>query len=151
MFDISFSELLLIGIVALVVIGPERLPKVARTIGLLVGRAQRYVNDVKVELQREGNFDEIKRMQEEARESAMKLEAALKTKAYEYERKFKETEDTLHIEFENVQKPLTETPPMETVPRREKPLDTETLDAHSEENVLPEEDPRQLKIDFGEK
>ena len=67
MFDISFSELLLIGVVALVVVGPERLPKVARTIGLLVGRAQRYVNDVKTELQREANLEEINRMREEAR------------------------------------------------------------------------------------
>ena len=124
MFDISFSELFLIGIVALVVIGPERLPKVARAFGLLVGRAQRYVNDIKVELQREANMEEIKKMQEEARESAMKLEAALKTKAFEYEKKFRETEDALHVEVERVKEPLPE---------------------------AEEEDPRQLKIDFGEK
>ena len=50
MFDIGFSELIVIGIVALVVIGPERLPKVARTAGLLLGRLQRYVNDVKADI-----------------------------------------------------------------------------------------------------
>ena len=50
MFDIGFSELMLIGIVALIVIGPERLPKVARTLGHLLGRAQRYVNDVKSDI-----------------------------------------------------------------------------------------------------
>ncbi|HEY9572248.1 MAG TPA: Sec-independent protein translocase protein TatB, partial [Pusillimonas sp.] len=49
MFDVSFSELMLIGVIALIVIGPERLPKVARTIGHLVGRAQRYVGDVKTD------------------------------------------------------------------------------------------------------
>ena len=130
MFDISFSELFLIGIVALVVIGPERLPKVARTFGLLLGRAQRYVNDVKVELQREANLDEIKQMQEDARESAMKLEAALKTKAFEYEKKFREAEGAVQIELEEVKKPLEE-------------------EAHGE--PVAEEDPRQLKIDFGEK
>lgn len=131
MFDISFSELFLIGIVALVVIGPERLPKVARAFGLLVGRAQRYVNDVKVELQREANLDEIKKMQEDARESAMKLEAELKTKAFEYEKKFREAEDTLHVELESVKEPLEEKAEAPPPP--------------------PEEDPRQLKIDFGDK
>ena len=130
MFDISFSELFLIGIVALVVIGPERLPKVARTFGLLLGRAQRYVNDVKVELQREANLDEIRQMQEDARESAMKLEAALKTKAFEYEQKFREAEGAVRIELEEVKKPLEE-------------------EANGE--PVAEEDPRQLKIDFGEK
>ncbi len=130
MFDISFSELFLIGIVALVVIGPERLPKVARTFGLLLGRAQRYVNDVKVELQREANLDEIRQMQEDARESAMKLEAALKTKAFEYEQKFREAEGAVRIELEEVKKPLEEEADVEPV---------------------AEGDPRQLKIDFGEK
>ena len=46
MFDVGFSELMVIGIVALVVIGPERLPKVARTAGLLLGRMRRYVDDL---------------------------------------------------------------------------------------------------------
>ena len=56
MFDISFGELAVIGVVALVVIGPEKLPKVARTVGALVGRAQRYVHDVKADIQREVNL-----------------------------------------------------------------------------------------------
>jgi len=53
MFDVSFTELLVIGIVALVVIGPEKLPRVARTVGHLMGRAQRYVNDVKRDIRQE--------------------------------------------------------------------------------------------------
>ncbi|HQT25039.1 MAG TPA: hypothetical protein PLK99_00380, partial [Burkholderiales bacterium] len=72
-------------------------------------------------------------MQEDARESAMKLEAELRTKAFEYEKKFRETEDTLHVEVEKVKKPL---------------------DAKTEataEAPVQEEDPRQLRIDFGEK
>ena len=143
MFDISFSELFLIGIVALVVVGPERLPKVARALGVMVGRAQRYVNDVKVELQREANFEEIKKMQEDARASAMKLEEELKTKAIEYERKFKEAEDTLHVEIGQVQK-LPEAP---AEPVAEEPHAAPA--AHAEH--VAEEDPRQLRIDFGEK
>ncbi len=67
MFDIGFSELLLIAVVALVVIGPERLPKVARTAGLLFGRLQRYVAGMRSEIERELRLDEIKRVAEEAR------------------------------------------------------------------------------------
>ena len=63
MFDVGFSELMVIALVALIVIGPERLPKVARTLGILLGRAQRYVNDVKVDIQREVNLEELKDIQ----------------------------------------------------------------------------------------
>ena len=70
MFDISFSELLVIGVIALVVIGPERLPKVARTVGHLLGRAQRYVSDVKGDIQREVELDELKKMKEEMENAA---------------------------------------------------------------------------------
>ena len=61
MFDIGFSELLVIAIVALIVIGPERLPKVARTLGHLFGRMQRYVNDVKADIAREMELEELKK------------------------------------------------------------------------------------------
>ena len=74
MFDIGFSELMLIGIVALVVIGPERLPKVARTAGLLLGRLQRYVNDVKADINREMQLDELKALRSELQESARDFE-----------------------------------------------------------------------------
>lgn len=74
MFDVGFSELIVIGIVALVVIGPERLPKVARTVGLLLGRAQRYVNDVKADINREMQLDELKKLQTQMADSARSLE-----------------------------------------------------------------------------
>ena len=63
MFDISFSEILVIATVALIVLGPERLPKVARTLGHLFGRAQRYVNEVKNDIQREMELEELKKME----------------------------------------------------------------------------------------
>ena len=72
MFDISFTELMVIGMIALVVIGPERLPKVARTLGHLLGRAQRYVNDVKTDIKREmdaGDLNNLKNQFDEARSS----------------------------------------------------------------------------------
>lgn len=78
MFDVGFSELIVIGIVALIVIGPERLPKVARTVGHLLGRAQRYVNDVKADINREMHLDELKRLQSEVAESARSLESSVR-------------------------------------------------------------------------
>ena len=61
MFDVGISELLVIGVVALIVIGPERLPKVARTVGLLLGRMQRYVATVKADLSQELQLDELRK------------------------------------------------------------------------------------------
>lgn len=78
MFDIGFSELIVIGIVALIVIGPERLPKVARTVGHLLGRAQRYVNDVKSDINREMRLDELKKLQAQVAESARSLEDSVR-------------------------------------------------------------------------
>lgn len=78
MFDIGFSELLVVGIVALLVIGPERLPKVARTLGHLLGRAQRYVNDVKSDINREMQLDELRKLQAQVGESARSLEDSVR-------------------------------------------------------------------------
>lgn len=65
MFDIAFSELVVIGVVALLVIGPDKLPKVARTAGHLFGRAQRYVSDVKSDINNELRLEEMKKLQDE--------------------------------------------------------------------------------------
>ena len=73
MFDIGFSELLLIAIVALIVIGPERLPTVARTLGHLLGRMQRYVNDVKADISREMELEELKKLQSSMEDAARSL------------------------------------------------------------------------------
>jgi len=78
MFDIGFSELMVIGVVALLVIGPEKLPKVARTLGHLLGRAQRYVNDVKSDINREIQLDELKKLQSQVTESARSLEDSVR-------------------------------------------------------------------------
>ena len=75
MFDVGFSELVVIGIVALVVIGPERLPKVARMAGHLLGRMQRYVNDVKADINREIQLDELRKLKSDVQDTALNLEA----------------------------------------------------------------------------
>jgi sec-independent protein translocase protein TatB len=77
MFDIGFSELIVIGLVALIVIGPERLPRVARTAGHLLGRLQRYVNDVKSDINREMQLDELKRLQQQVEDSAREMELTM--------------------------------------------------------------------------
>lgn len=77
MFDVSFSELMLIGVIALIVIGPERLPKVARTVGHLLGRAQRYVNDVKSDIQREIDLKEIGDIKGQMEEAARSVKASM--------------------------------------------------------------------------
>ena len=70
MFDVGFSELMVIAVVALIVIGPERLPKVARTMGHLFGRLQRYVNDVKADIQREMELDELRKFKSTVEDAA---------------------------------------------------------------------------------
>ena len=69
MFDVSFSELMVIAVVALLVIGPEKLPKVARTVGAFMGRMQRYMTQVKEEVNREMRFEELQKLQQEIKQS----------------------------------------------------------------------------------
>jgi len=74
MFDIGFSEILVIAVVALIVIGPERLPKVARTLGHLFGRMQRYVSDVKADISREMQLEELRSLQSSMQDAARQIE-----------------------------------------------------------------------------
>ncbi|MEQ5839950.1 Sec-independent protein translocase protein TatB [Paraburkholderia acidicola] len=73
MLDLGLTKMALIGVVALVVLGPERLPRVARTAGALFGRAQRYINDVKAEVTREIELDELRRMKTEFESAAQNV------------------------------------------------------------------------------
>jgi sec-independent protein translocase protein TatB len=77
MFDIGFSELMVIAVVALIVIGPERLPKVARTMGHLFGRLQRYVNDVKADINREIELDELRKFRSTVEDAASSVEQTI--------------------------------------------------------------------------
>lgn len=90
MFDIGFSELVIIAIVALIVIGPERLPKVARTLGHLLGRMQRYVNDVKADISREMEIDELRKLQNSIQDAAHSLEHSVSREFSETEAELKE-------------------------------------------------------------
>jgi sec-independent protein translocase protein TatB len=77
MFDVGFSEIVVIAVVALIVIGPERLPKVARTLGHLFGRMQRYVNDVKSDISREMELDELRKLQASVQDAAHAIEQSV--------------------------------------------------------------------------
>ena len=77
MFDIGFSEIFVIALVALIVIGPERLPKVARTLGHLLGRMQRYVNDVKADISREMELEELRKLQSTVEDAARSIEQSV--------------------------------------------------------------------------
>jgi len=73
MIDLGLSKLAIIGVVALIVIGPEKLPKVARMAGTLYGRAQRYLHEVKSEVSREIELDELRNLHKEVQESAQSI------------------------------------------------------------------------------
>jgi sec-independent protein translocase protein TatB len=85
MFDIGFSEMVVIGLVALIVIGPERLPRVARTLGILAGRLQRYVADVKADINREVELDELRKMKDTVQQAASGFESSVQSELHKTE------------------------------------------------------------------
>jgi sec-independent protein translocase protein TatB len=96
MFDVGFSEMVLIAVVALIVIGPERLPKAARTMGLLFGRLQRYVGDVKADINREMELDELRKLQKEVQGAAQEFKTSVETAAHDVQAGVRNVEDQLN-------------------------------------------------------
>jgi len=96
MFDIGFSEIVLIAVVALIVIGPERLPKAARTMGHLFGRLQRYVNDVKADISREMELDELRKLQREVQTAAADLKSSVENVGRSVESEVRDIERDLN-------------------------------------------------------
>lgn len=86
MIDIGLSKMALIGAVALIVIGPEKLPRVARTVGTLLGKAQRYVADVKAEVNRSMELDELRKMKDTVENAARDVHNSIQTSASEFEK-----------------------------------------------------------------
>lgn len=135
MFDIGFSELVVIGVVALIVIGPERLPKVARTAGLLYGRMQRYVSSVKSDISREIQLDEIRRAGQSFKDSVESAASGVEQQATV-------VDDYLRNEVSNVKQAVTasvagEEQPAVAEPAR--PIETEP----SPQRSLPLDEPDQ--------
>lgn len=91
MIDLGISKIALIGAVALIVIGPEKLPRLARTVGTLLGKAQRYVNDVKQEVNRSMELDEFRKMKETVEGAARDVESSIRTGATDFEQSWSDT------------------------------------------------------------
>jgi sec-independent protein translocase protein TatB len=96
MFDIGFGEMMVCAIVALVVIGPEKLPRVARTLGHLFGRLQRYVSQVKSDIHREMEAADLGKVKTEFEDAARAFKSEVETKANETEREVREMQDSLN-------------------------------------------------------
>lgn len=94
MIDLGVSKIALIGAVALIVIGPEKLPRVARTVGTLLGKAQRYVSDVKAEVNRSMELEELKKMKETVEGASREVESAIQTQAGDFEKSWAEATNT---------------------------------------------------------
>ena len=90
MIDLGLSKMALIGAVALIVIGPEKLPRVARTVGTLLGKAQRYVNDVKAEVNRSMELDELKKMKETVESAARDVESSVSAATTDFEKQWQD-------------------------------------------------------------
>jgi sec-independent protein translocase protein TatB len=95
MFDFSFSELMVVMVVALIVIGPERLPKVARTLGHLWGRAQRYVNGVKSDIERDMAVEEFRQLQQKVQAEASAVEQSVKQVALTADQQMQQINETV--------------------------------------------------------
>jgi sec-independent protein translocase protein TatB len=95
MFDIGFSEIVVIAVVALVVLGPEKLPKTARTLGHLFGRLQRYVNEVKRDIQRELELEELRKLQQNVQSAAKEIEESMASATRDVERGVRDVEAAL--------------------------------------------------------
>lgn len=88
MFDLSFFEIMVIVVIALIVIGPEKLPGVARTLGQLTGRIQRYIANVKEEVNREVRFDELKSLQSEIAAGVNKAKSGVEEEVDQFKKSF---------------------------------------------------------------
>jgi sec-independent protein translocase protein TatB len=95
MFGIDFSELIVIMLVALIVIGPERLPKVAHTLGLLWGRAQRYINGVKADIARDMAIEEFRQLTQKVQQEASSAEQAVRQASQVIDQQVRQLNDTV--------------------------------------------------------
>lgn len=97
MIDLGLSKIAIIGVVALIVIGPEKLPKVARMAGTLYGRAQRYLHDVKSEVSREIELDELRNLSKEVHDTATEFQSDVE---HHLSSSIKDVESAWHGDFQ---------------------------------------------------
>jgi sec-independent protein translocase protein TatB len=106
MFDIAFTELMVIGVVALIVIGPEKLPRMARTVGHLAGKLQRYVSDVKADINREMELEDLRKMRDSMQQAASEFQSTVQTELNKTETDLNKTvQDVVETKPEADKKP----------------------------------------------
>ena len=151
MFDIGASEILVIGVVALIVIGPERLPRVAKTLGLLFGRMQRYVGEVKADINREIELDELRKLKATMQDAARTIEQTVSTQVNYIDSEIKQAGSEIKKEVETAVAPVAGIQLMTsgTAPTGESPVPTDaqpaqiaqTAPEHTPQADLPFADP----------
>jgi sec-independent protein translocase protein TatB len=104
MFDIGASEIFVIGVVALIVIGPERLPRVAKTLGHLFGRLQRYVSEVKSDINREIELDELRKLKATMQDAARSIEQSVTSQVNYIDSEVKQAGAQVQEQIESAQK-----------------------------------------------
>jgi sec-independent protein translocase protein TatB len=148
MFDIGASEILVIGVVALIVIGPERLPRVAKTLGLLFGRMQRYVGEVKADINREIELDELRKLKATMQDAARTIEQTVSTQVNYIDNEVKQAGSEIKKEVETAVAPAagiqlmtpSAVPPVEPPASVEAPPSQAAVD-HTTQADLPFADP----------
>ena len=108
MFDVGISEIMLIAVVALIVLGPEKLPKTARTLGHLFGRLQRYVGEVKADINRELALEDLKKLQAEVHSAASDFQASVNASAKEVQDNIRSVETSLNASVAGETAPVRE-------------------------------------------
>ena len=107
MFDIGVTEIFVIGVVALIVIGPERLPRVAKTVGLLFGRMQRYVSEVKADINREIELDELRKLKSTMQDAARSIEQSVTSQVSFIESEVKQAGTEVQKQVESAVAPIS--------------------------------------------
>jgi sec-independent protein translocase protein TatB len=115
-FDIGFSEMVVCAVVALVVIGPERLPRVARTLGVLFGRLQRYVAQVKSDINREMEMADLGNVKKEFESAARSFETDLKSQAADVEREVRDAQQAIENSLQPTSATGTPGPTVDVAP-----------------------------------
>ncbi len=139
MFDVGFSEIAVIAVVALIVIGPERLPKAARTMGLLFGRLQRYVADVKADINREMELDELRKLQKQVQGAAQEFKTSVESAAQDVHSGVRSVEEQLNAAAADAQA----TAPQDLASRANEPGAANVANAA---DAAPADAPRQTAL-----
>lgn len=148
MFDLGFSELIVIAVVTLIVVGPERLPKVARTAGHLLGRLQRYVSDVKSDIQREMQLEELKKLQLQVEQQARELETSMRGQVQSVEADLAQTaaEAKSGLDGQSVPQAASAVPVAEATPAVPAAIPAEVANLPDAQLGEPVVDSRQLEL-----